>query len=122
MGLLLSPVLADIFMAKLKNGPLYLYKNYIDENFLIYEETCSVDELLRRFNDCHPSIKFTVDEELNSTFHFLGVMLKRSDDGSIQRSVYRKPTWTGQFTNFNSWVPLSYVPESINLFRRHGKC
>ena len=38
--------------------------------------------------------------------HFLGVQLLRCPNGELERSVYRKPIWTDQYTNFHSFVPL----------------
>lgn len=35
---------------------------------------------------------------------FLDVFMSRREDGTIQRKVYRKATWTGQYTNSNSFV------------------
>nr|CAH8823398.1 unnamed protein product [Trichobilharzia regenti] len=32
----------------------------------------------------------------------------RKEDGAIRKSVYRKPTSTGQYTDFLSFVPLKY--------------
>ena len=29
-------------------------------------------------------------------------------NGTLKRRIYRKPTWNGQYLNFNSWAPLSY--------------
>nr|CAH8863846.1 unnamed protein product [Trichobilharzia regenti] len=40
-------------------------------------------------------------------FHFLDVHLTRNADNSLKRSIYKKPTWNGQFINFQSFVPLS---------------
>ena len=113
MGSPLGPLLADVFMASLENralketiSSLHLYKRYIDDTFIVCDEYTSTAELLRKFNHSHPSLLFTVEEESNSSFHFLDVKLDRRENGTLLRSIYRKPTFTGQYTNFNSWVPL----------------
>ena len=37
-------------------------------------------------------------------------------DGILSTSVYRKPTFTGLFTNFDSFIPISYKKGFISLF------
>ena len=39
---------------------------------------------------------------------FLDIMLHRRPDGTLQRSVCRRPTWTEQHLRFDSFVPISY--------------
>ncbi|CAH8657305.1 unnamed protein product [Schistosoma guineensis] len=100
-------------MANLENSVLrptierfHLYKRYMDDTFIICEEDSDLNDILNIFNNCHPSIQFTLEAETNNEFHFLDIHLKRMPDGLLQRSIYRKPTWNGQYTNFHSWVPL----------------
>ena len=38
----------------------------------------------------------------------LDVLLTRQEDGSLTRSIHRKPTWSGQLTNFHSWTLKKY--------------
>ncbi|VDP69703.1 unnamed protein product [Echinostoma caproni] len=104
---------ADIFMAKLENnGPrttidsLPFYCRYADDIFFLTHEKISLEMLLRKFNEAHAAITFTSEVESGDTFHFLDVNLKRRSDGYLNRSVYRKPTWTGQYIHFASFVPL----------------
>ncbi|CAH8586727.1 unnamed protein product [Schistosoma guineensis] len=33
--------------------------------------------------------------------------MTRKQDGTLKRSIYRKPMWNGQLSNFHSWVPIS---------------
>ena len=49
-----------------------------------------------------------MEMETDDSLPFLDVMLHRRPDGSLQRSVYRKPTWTGQYLRFDSFVPINY--------------
>ncbi|CAH8855958.1 unnamed protein product, partial [Trichobilharzia szidati] len=78
----------------------------MDDTFIICDDNTDIELITKEFNSCHHAIKFTSESENNSEFHFLDVFLKRRSDGSLQRSIYRKPTWNGQYTNFHSWVPL----------------
>jgi hypothetical protein len=59
-------------------------------------------------------MKFTLEPEHLDQLSFLDVSLLRKNDGTFQRKVYRKPTWSGQYIHFNSFVPLS---QKRNLIR-----
>ena len=50
----------------------------------------------------HPNIKFTFEHEHN-TFSFLNVKICR-ENNELTTSVYRKPTFSGVFTNFKSFI------------------
>ena len=52
--------------------------------------------------------------EENNSMAFLDVRVNRLSDGSVSTSVYRKPSWSGLYTNFYSFVPVVY---KINLVR-----
>ena len=113
MGSPHGPLLADVFMAKLENNVLKstinrckLYRRYVDDILCFIDENVNLSILNRIFNSAHPNIKFTFEEETDNQIPFLDVLLSRRSDGSIQRSVYRKPTWTSQYIHFRSFVPL----------------
>nr|CAK6928584.1 unnamed protein product [Fasciola hepatica] len=63
-----------------------------------------MDELDR----LHPNIRFTTEAEREDTLHFLDNKMTRKNDGTIDRSVYRKETWTGQCLQFDSFVSVEY--------------
>ena len=69
-------------------------------------------------NSKHPNIKFTYEIEKDHCLPFLDVNIMFSN-GIFSTSVYRKPTFTGLFTNFDSFIPISYKTGLINtlLFR-----
>ena len=53
-------------------------------------------------------VKMTTFElEKDGKLPFLNVEIFRSS-GKFSTSVYRKPTFTGLFTNFHSFIPLAY--------------
>ncbi|BHF72983.1 hypothetical protein SprV_0401605600 [Sparganum proliferum] len=121
MGSPLGPLLADVFMGKLERfqlsdqiKKLKHYGRYVDDIFAIATTETDVAALLNAANQAHPSIKFTLEMESAGSLPFLDVLLNRRSDGSIRRSVYRKKTWSGQYTNFASFVPLQ---QKRNLVR-----
>nr|VZI40772.1 unnamed protein product [Spirometra erinaceieuropaei] len=87
------------------NG-LVFYRRYVDDIFCLTDGTTDTEELVQKFNSAHPSLKFTAETEADNELAFLDVLLHRQEDGSIQRRVFRKKTWTGQYVNFHSFVPL----------------
>ena len=58
-------------------------------------------------NRQHPCINFTSEIERDRKLPFLDIDILRSN-GKFSTSVYRKPTFTGLFTNFHSFTPLTY--------------
>ena len=62
---------------------------------------------LSYLNCQHPNIFFSSELEKNGKLPFLDIEITRSN-GKFSTSVYRKPTFTGLFTNFHSFVPLVY--------------
>ena len=56
---------------------------------------------------CHPKIKFTVEKEQNNCFNFLGVKVIR-EDNVFTTSVYRKSSFSGVYTHFDSYMPLTF--------------
>ena len=115
MGSPLGPILADIFVSKLESDVLKpvidrvtFYKRYVDDIFIIHDANICMEDLVSHFNTAHSSIKFNGDMEANNQLHFLDVQLTRRSDGTIKRGIYRKPTWSGQYTNFLSFVAMRY--------------
>jgi len=58
-------------------------------------------------NARHPSIRFTMEREVDKKLPFLDILLENSHP-SIVTSVYRKKTFTGRLTNYFSFAPLNY--------------
>jgi hypothetical protein len=55
------------------------------------------------------NIKFTFEiENDDKTLPFLDISIKRVN-GNFETSVYRKQTFTGLFTNFESFLPTAFT-------------
>ena len=80
-----------------------LWKRYVDDTFYILRKG-STEELLHHLNGIRPTIKFTVEQE-NGTLPFLDTLLRRREDGNLDVSVYRKPTHTDRYLQFESYHP-----------------
>ena len=94
------------------------YRRYVDDSFVVFRSRDHIIPFLEYLNSKHPNIKFTYEIEKDHCLPFLDVNIMFSN-GIFSTSVYRKPTFTGLFTNFDSFIPISYKRGLINtlLFR-----
>ena len=68
-----------------------------------------VDSLLAHINTVEPSIRFTLEKEnVEGCLPFLDVLLHFNNDGTLSIYVYRKPTHTDKYLNFDSHHPLMH--------------
>ena len=116
MGSPLGPLFANIFMSFHEKSWLHncpssfkplLYRRYVDDCFLLFRSLDYVPLFLSYLNRQHSNIFFSSELEKNGKLPFLDIEITRSN-GKFSTSVYRKPTFTGLFTNFHSFVPLVY--------------
>ena len=116
MGSPLSPVLANIFLGHweeiwlhecpLKFAPKY-YKRYIDDTFVLFSSYEDVKKFHKFLNSRHVNMKFTYETEVNNMLPFLDVEVRRGA-GKFLTSLYRKPTFSGLYTNYHSFISDSY--------------
>ena len=74
-------------------------------------------------NHQHSNIKFTFEVEKNNNFSFLDVKICK-ENNKFTTSVFRKPTFSGVFANFDSFIPISYKHGLVNtlIFRCFKIC
>ena len=63
---------------------------------------------VKYLNQQHPNITFTSEVERDGKLPYLDINISRSQ-GKFNTSVYRKPTFTGLFTNFHSFIKHSFA-------------
>ena len=111
MGSPLGPALANIFVGYYEEKLFSqtqkpsTYFRYVDDTFAIFDHEAEADEFLTKLNCLHPSLKFTFEKEKEKCLPFLDVYVERTDVG-LETSVYRKPTFTGQYLRWESFSPL----------------
>jgi hypothetical protein len=71
-------------------------------------------DFLRYLNGRHNNVKFTIEFEQNGEIPFVDVLVKRCPNNTFETSVYRKKTFTGLYTKWDSFTPRRY---KINLIR-----
>ena len=116
LGSHLAPILANEILSRHETNwlndcpsqfkPLY-YRHYVDDSFILFGYPYHILPILNYLNSKHPNIHFTHQVEDSDTLPFLDIQIQRSR-GRFSTSVYRKPTFTGPFTNFGSFVSLVY--------------
>jgi len=116
MGSPLGPTLANMFMSYHEDiwldncpeqfRPVY-YRRYIDDIIVLFKHESHLSQFKEYLNSQHQNIKFTSEKEEGDIMPFLDVLIKR-ENGSFTTSVYRKQTFSGVYTNFNSFLDKSY--------------
>ena len=113
MGSPLSPVMANIYMEyfedmALNSAPLRptMWLRYVDDTFILWPHQEDIQVLLEHVNTIRPSIQFTMEKEKDNQLAFLDILITRTECG-FKTSVYHKPTFTGQYLNFDSHHPYS---------------
>ena len=81
----------------------FSYRRYVDGTGFLFSYKLHVTKFLNEMSFQHWTIKFTVEHEENSLAFFDTKFFR--DNGKFQTSVYRKPTFSGVLTNFESFYP-----------------
>ena len=84
-----------------------VFKRYVDDIFVMFLCQSHLKDFVNYMNTKHPNIKFTSEFEKNDFFSFLYVKITSSNNQLIT-SVFRKATFSGVFTNFKSFIPVTY--------------
>ena len=108
MGSPLSPVLANIYMEFFEEMALgstslnpSMWIRYVDDTFILWPHQEDVQSLLDHVSSIRLSIQFTMEKALDNKLPFLDVLVTRTEQG-FRSSVHSKPTFTGQYLNYNS--------------------
>ena len=127
MGSPLSPVLVNIYMEYFEEMTLgytslksSMWFRYVDDTFILWPHQEDVQILLHHLNSIRPSIHFTREKEQDNKLSFLDVLLTRTEQG-FRSSVYRKPTFTGQYPNFNFHHPYTVKKGIVRCLQHRAK-
>jgi hypothetical protein len=94
------------------------YRRYVDDTFMLFESADHLTLFLNYLNSKHKNIEFTYDVEKNGALPFLDINILRRDNG-FETSLFRKETYTGLTSKFDSFAPQSYKVNLIKtLFNR----
>ena len=132
MGSPLGPALANIFMCNfekkwLKDCPHSLkpvfYRRYVDDIFVLFSSLDQAEKFKKYLSSKHLNINFSLEKENEGRLSFLDVNIFR-EKGKFVTNVYRKKTFSGVYTNFDSFIPETYKTGLIKslLFRCFNLC
>ena len=83
------------------------YRRYVNDIFVLFESAEDLSNFHAYFNTCHPNMSFSFEQEKNDTLSFLDVEVSR-EQGKFVITAYRKPTFSGVYTHFDSFLPEVY--------------
>ena len=105
MGSLVSVSIANVVMEDVEERALALYDIQLPFTVVRVDR---IQHLLGHLNSIECSIQFMVEVENDGELPFLDVNIYRGSDGSLNTSVYRKPTHTDRYLDFSFHHPLSH--------------
>ena len=104
--------------------PTSLWNRYMDDTFVIQEEKYK-DEFFQHINTLEDNIKFTAETtKADGSIPFLDTLVTPRGDGSLETKVYRKPTHTNQYLQWDSHHAINnkYSIISTLLHRARNIC
>ena len=120
-----SPVFANIYMEYFESlaipSSLTLFKwwfRYVDVHSATSKD--QVNKLLEHLNSIDPHIKFTIELQGTDGLPFLDTLTKPTPN-SIESTVYRKPTHTDRYLDYNSNHPISAKLSVIHTLIHRAK-
>jgi hypothetical protein len=122
IGASTSGFVADIFMEKIETGALTTFINppslwcrFVDDTYVFIKELVEA-AFEKHLNRQNTNLKFTKEIENNKQLSYCDTLNTRQEDGTINTSIYRKPTLKHQYLNFTSNHHISQklsVPKTL---------
>ena len=79
----------------------------MDDTFLLFSTLGHIKKFFKYINSRHENMLFTYEVENNDKLPFLDILVTR-EDKEFTTNIYRKPTFSGLYTNFHIFLPESY--------------
>ena len=115
MGSPISQIVANLFMEDLPEvhairmspTPPTLWKRFVDDTLTIINKE-DRNNFLQHLNSIHQNIKFTCEEIRDEgSMPILDILVTPKEDGSLRASVFRKPTHTDLYLQWDSHNTIS---------------
>ena len=124
LGPPLSPSLANALLAHYEQiwlndypdefMPVY-YNRYVDDIFVLFRSPSHLEKFNEYLNTKHANIILTNEKEIKLSLPFLDVLISQSNK-DFTTKVYHKLTFSGVYTNFNSFIADEYKHGLIFTF------
>ena len=82
--------------------PLY-YRRYVDDIFVLFNSAEHLKYFYSYLNSRHLNVSLFIENEKDNRMSFLDLSIIREKD-KFTTSVYRKPTFSGIYTHFDSFL------------------
>ena len=123
-----SPIVTNIYMEYFEQKalstathPPRLWHRYVDDTTVIQKEE-NRQNFLEHINSVDPAIKFTVENNKeDGAKPFLDTTVKPQADGRLSFTIYRKPTHTDQYLQWDSHHHLSAKYSVISTLMHGAK-
>ena len=109
MGSPICPIVANLYMEDLETkaiqsaqNPPSFWRRYVDVALTIIKSS-QIDIFLQHLNSIDQNIQFTKeDSRPDDSMPFLDILITPKEDGSLKTTVYRKPTHTDLYLQWDS--------------------
>ena len=93
----------------------------MDDTFVILKQD-KRDEFLQHMNSVDPAIQFTTEEQRqDGSMPFLDILVTPQEDGTLTTTVYRKPTHTDQYLQWDRHLNMACKYSVINTLTHRAK-
>ena len=128
MGSPISPIVANLYMEDFEikaistaEHPPRIWKRYVDDTFVVIESS-KKEKFLEHINKMDPHIHFrTENAKADGSTPFLDTLEITQSDNSFFTSVYRKPTHTDFYLQWDRHHHLAAKLSFINTLKQSTK-
>ena len=102
-------------------NPPMIGRRYVDDTFVVQQESYK-DEFFQHINTVDTAIKFTVEEDgPDGSIPFLDILITPQSDGTFTTKVYRQPTHTDLYIQWDNNHNLALKYSVINTLTHRAR-
>ena len=128
MGSPLSPIIANLYMEAFEKEaintapqPPTFWRRLVDDTFVIIQKT-KEDSFFNHINNIDDKIQFTKEaSRSDGSMPFLDTLVTINGDGSVNTKVYRKPTHTDLYLQWDSHHSIAAKYSVISTLHHRAK-
>ena len=128
MGSPLSPIIANLYIEAFEKQaistaphPPTFWRRFVDDTFVIIQKT-QEDSFFQHLNSIDEKIQFTKEASRgDGSMPFSDTLVTINEDGSLNTKVYRKPTHTDLYLQWDSHHSIAAKYSVINTIHHRAK-